>query len=167
MALLIDDMLKLSRVTRADMRREPVDLSVMARKISFELGKGAPDRQVEFQIEPDIKAECDPYLIQAVMENLLSNAWKFTGKNTFARIEFGEKVVDGKKACYVKDNGVGFDMKYAGKLFSPFHRLHTMSDFPGTGVGLATVQRIVQRHGGKAWAEAEVDKGATFYFTLT
>jgi PAS domain S-box-containing protein len=166
MGLLIDDMLKLSRVTRADMKREPVDLSAMVRKISFELGRSAPGRQVEFQIEPDIKVDCDPYLIQAVMENLLSNAWKFTGKNRFARIEFGGKVVEGQSVYYVKDNGVGFDMKYSDKLFSPFHRLHTMSEFPGTGVGLATVQRIVQRHGGKVWVEAEVDKGATFYFTL-
>jgi len=166
MGILIDDMLKLSRVTRADMKREPVDLSAMVRKISFELGRSAPDRQVEFQICPDIKVECDPYLIQVVMENLISNAWKFTGKNRFARIEFGQKVADGKSVYYVKDNGVGFDMKYAAKLFSPFHRLHTMSEFPGTGVGLATVQRIVQGHGGKVWAEAEVDKGATLYFTL-
>jgi light-regulated signal transduction histidine kinase (bacteriophytochrome) len=134
--------------------------------MSFELGKSTPDRQVEFQIYPDIKVDCDPYLIQVVMENLINNAWKFTSKNRFARIEFGGKVVDGKNACYVKDNGVGFDMKYSEKLFSPFHRLHTMSEFPGTGVGLATVQRIVQRHGGKVWVEAEVDKGATFYFTL-
>ena len=107
----------------------------------------------------------DPYLMRIAMENLIGNAWKFTGKEVHPRIEFGTTVKDGETACFVRDNGAGFDMAYVGKLFGTFQRLHTADEFPGTGIGLATVQRIIHRHGGRVWAEGEIGKGATFYFT--
>jgi light-regulated signal transduction histidine kinase (bacteriophytochrome) len=166
MAQLIDDMLNLSRVSRGEMRREMVDLSSMVRNIAEELKAAEPDRKVDVAIADGIQAEGDVRLLRVLVENLLSNAWKFTGKHPTAKIEFGISQNNGKPVYFVRDDGAGFDMAYAGKLFGAFQRLHSMSEFNGTGVGLATVQRIVNRHGGKIWAEGTVDQGATFYFTL-
>ena len=166
MGMLIDDMLKLSKVTRAEMQSTPTDLSAMAGSISARLQAQETPRMIEFVIHPGLKAAGDRQLLDIALTNLLDNAVKFTGTRSHARIEFGEVEVDGREAFFVRDNGVGFDMAYAAKLFGAFQRLHKASEFPGTGIGLATVQRIIHRHGGSIWAEAEVDKGATFYFTL-
>ncbi|MBA4388498.1 MAG: hypothetical protein C0404_10990, partial [Verrucomicrobia bacterium] len=166
MAQLIDDLLKLSRVTRSEMCREVVDLSAMVRKRFLELQNSEPGRLVEFAIAPRVQVNGDRNLLAVVMENLLHNAWKYTGKHPSAHIEFGVTEKDGKTVYFVKDDGAGFDMKYKDKLFAPFQRLHAVADFPGTGIGLATIQRIVRRHGGEIWAEAHVEKGATFFFTL-
>lgn len=166
MAQLIDDMLQLSRLTRGEMSVEPVDLSAMAGEIVAELKQGEPERQVEIVIAPDAQVKGDPRLLRAVMENLLGNAWKYTGKHSAARIEFGVTEREGSRAYFVRDDGAGFDMQYVGKLFAPFQRLHAMEEFPGNGIGLATVQRIIRRHGGEVWAEGEVEHGATFTFTL-
>jgi len=168
MALLIDDLLKLSRVTRAEMRREPVDLSGLAQDIATDLRRSDPQRQVEFVIASGLETSGDPRLLRVALENLLGNAWKYTAKHPRARIEFGitEGGHDATPAYYVRDDGAGFDMAYADKLFGAFQRLHTPGDFEGTGIGLATVRRIVGRHGGRVWAEGAVERGATFYFTL-
>jgi light-regulated signal transduction histidine kinase (bacteriophytochrome) len=166
MGQLIDDMLNLSRVTRSEMRREGVDLSALADRIVKDLQEKQPERQVEFLIAPGLMTDGDAQLLKVALENLLGNAWKFTGKHSPARIEFGATKVQGKLAYFVRDDGTGFDMTYAGKLFIPFQRLHPLTDFPGTGIGLATVRRIIQKHGGGVWAEGKVGKGATFYFTL-
>ena len=166
MARLIDDLLKLSRVTRSDMSYEKVNLSEMARKIVAELEKAEPDRKVKLNIAPDITAYGDRNLLRLVLENLLGNAWKFSSKVASPRIEMGTIEHNGKQAYFIRDNGVGFDMTYADKLFKPFQRLHKASEFAGTGIGLATVQRIIRRHGGEVWAESKVGEGATFYFTL-
>jgi PAS domain S-box-containing protein len=167
MAQLIDDMLNLSRVTRSEMCREAVDLSALARTISGQLKKTEPERPVEFIIRPGLVVDGDPRLFQVALENLLSNAWKFTSKRPSARIEFGVIQNDGIPTYFVRDNGAGFEMAYADKLFGAFQRLHTTAEFPGTGIGLATVQRIIHRHGGRIWAEGAVEQGATFYFTLS
>jgi light-regulated signal transduction histidine kinase (bacteriophytochrome) len=166
MSQLIDDLLRLSRISRAEMRYEKVNLSALAKTIAAELQGTQPERRVEFVIGKDITTQGDSHLLRVVLENLLSNAWKFTSKHLRARIEFGAIQVEGRSLYFVRDDGVGFDMAYVGKLFSPFQRLHTETEFPGTGIGLATVQRIIHRHGGSIWAEGEVEKGATFYFTL-
>ena len=175
MGQLIDDLLTLSRVIRSEMRREPVDLSRIASQISADLHQSDPERQVEFAIQPNLVDRGDNRLLYASLENLLSNAWKFTAKRPQARIEFGAipPSPDGKDepgsthpTYFVRDDGVGFDMAYVDKLFSPFQRLHSIQEFPGNGIGLATVQRIVHRHGGRVWAEGEIGQGATFYFTL-
>lgn len=167
MGLLIDELLKLSRMTRAALRREPVDLTEVARRIAGDLRRLAPERAVDFRIAEDLTTVGDPTLLEAALRNLLENAWKFTGQRAEALIEFGAREQPGGVPAYfVRDNGSGFDMRYADKLFGVFQRLHRQEEFAGTGVGLATVQRIFQRHGGRIWAEAEVDKGATFYFTL-
>jgi len=166
MAVLIDDLLNLSRVTRSDMRRETVDLSALAQSIAEELQETQPERQVDFVIAPGLTTSGDSQLLHQLMENLLGNAWKFTGQHPKAKIEFGTSQVDGKETFFVRDDGSGFDMTYADKLFGVFQRLHSQDDFPGTGVGLATVQRIAHRHGGQVWAEGKVEEGATFYFTL-
>lgn len=169
MGHLIDDLLTLSRVIRSDMRRESVDLSRIASQICNDLQQADPERQVEFVVQPGTIAQGDSRLLQSVLENLLNNAWKFTVKKTHARIEFGviDAAATSDPTYFVRDNGVGFDMAYADKLFSPFQRLHSISEFPGNGIGLATVQRIVHRHGGRTWAEGALEQGATFYFTLT
>ena len=167
MSLLIDDLLALSRLSRRDMKKERVDLTGMAGEISGELRRRESGRRTDIRIEPGIEAECDPQLIRVALQNLLSNAWKFTGQCVSGRIDFGVAEVGGQRVLFVRDNGAGFDMKYVDKLFGPFQRLHTDDEFPGTGIGLATVQRIIHRHGGRIWAEAEVGKGATFYFTLS
>jgi PAS domain S-box-containing protein len=166
MAALIDALLALSRVTRAELRAERVDLSALAQSIAADLRQGEPDRHAEFLIESGMVAEGDPRLLRAALENLLGNAWKFTRRTAAARIEFGSLRRADETVYRVRDNGVGFDMTYAGKLFGAFQRLHEERQFSGTGVGLATVQRIMHRHGGRVWAEGAVERGATFYFTL-
>jgi PAS domain S-box-containing protein len=166
MGELIDDLLQLSRVSRIELIRETVDLSRVAGEVLEDLRARNPERQVEFEIETGIMAHVDGRLIRVVLENLLGNAWKFTARQARPRIEFGRRMLDGRMVYYVRDNGAGFDMRYVDKLFGAFQRLHRAEDFEGTGIGLATVQRIVNRHGGRVWAEAEVDKGATFYFAL-
>ncbi|VAX18934.1 PAS/PAC sensor signal transduction histidine kinase, partial [hydrothermal vent metagenome] len=143
-----------------------VDLSRLAHDVADDLRKECPECNVEFAIEEGLVAQGDQRLLRVVLYNLISNAWKFSGKQSKPVIAFGSTRQGGKATYFVRDNGVGFDMKYADKLFGAFQRLHTMAEFPGTGIGLATVQRIVHRHGGRAWAEAEVGKGATFHFTL-
>ena len=167
MGLLIDDLLRLSRITRSEMKRENVDLSVMARAIAAELQKTQPERKAEFAIADGSTVEGDARLLRVAMDNLLGNAWKFTGRRKKALIEFGSQMMDGTKTYFVRDNGVGFNMAYADKLFVPFQRLHGTGEFPGTGIGLSIVQRVIRRHGGRIWAEAAVDAGATFYFTLS
>ena len=166
MSRLIDDLLNLSLVTRSGMRRENIDLSAMARSIADELRAAEPGRQVEFTIETDLTATGDFQLLRAAMENLLHNSWKYTSAHPCARIEFGKSQRSGKHPFFVRDDGAGFDPRYADRLFGAFQRLHTEAQFPGSGVGLATVQRIIHRHGGEIWAEGAVEKGATFYFTL-
>ena len=163
---LVNDMLVLSRISRSEIRREKVDLGEMARGIAAELLLTEPERLVEFVVAPDLVAACDPHLLKIALENLLGNAWKYTRKVPDARVEFGMVEHNGKKAFFVRDNGMGFDMKDADQLFKPFQRLQNAKEFPGTGIGLATVQRIIQRHGGEAWGEGESGKGATLYFTL-
>jgi PAS domain S-box-containing protein len=191
MGQLINDLLNLSRVTRAEFTRQPVDLAVLAREIAAELSQRDPQRRVELVIAERLETAGDPRLLRIALQNLLENAWKFTGPRSFARIEVG-RIVDSRlpiadvdtaptsksanresqienprsQTFFVRDNGVGFDMTYANKLFAPFQRLHALDEFPGTGIGLVTVQRIITRHGGRVWTEAEVDKGATFYFTI-
>ncbi len=166
MGQLIDSLLRLSRVTSGELHRATVDLSEMATTIAAQLKASEPARSAIFDIAPGVTDEGDSQLLRRVLDNLLGNAWKFTVRRQPARIEFGSVVRDGKTAYFVRDNGVGFNMAYANKLFQPFQRLHSSSEFPGTGIGLAIVQRIIRRHGGSVWAEGEVDKGATFYFTL-
>jgi len=166
MGQLIDDLLKLSKVTRAELYRERVDLSEMARSVALELSRREPGRRAEVHIADGAVIEADPRLLRIVIENLMDNAFKFTSKRVDARIEFGTREDGGRTVYFVRDNGVGFDMAYAGKLFEAFQRLHSTVEFPGTGIGLATVQRIVHRHGGSVRAEGAPGEGATFSFTL-
>lgn len=166
MGVLIDDLLNLSRVTRSEMKREPVDLSAMAVSIVCEFKKRDERRQIEWIIAENVLGFGDAHLLQIVLDNLLGNAWKYTSKHERARIEFGQEQYNGSLAYFVRDDGAGFDAEYSGRLFSAFQRLHGVAEFPGAGIGLATVQRIVLRHGGKVWAEGAVEKGAAFYFTL-
>jgi light-regulated signal transduction histidine kinase (bacteriophytochrome) len=167
MGQLIDDLLNLSRVTRSDMQMEEVDLSQITSRICTELQSSQPERQMEFAIEAGLRDRGDRHLLQVLLENLLQNAWKFTSKNPQAKIEFGAiSKSKGISIYFLRDNGVGFDMAYNNKLFKPFQRLHGMHEFPGNGIGLATVQRVVRRHGGRVWAEGIIGEGATFYFTL-
>lgn len=166
MAQLIEDLPNLSRVTRSEIHRVRVDLTALARTVAEELKVRQPDRRVTFDIAEDLVVQGDPGLLRAMLENLFSNSWKFTRKHAVARIELGVTARDGERAYFVRDDGAGFDMAYAGKLFRPFQRLHTVEDFEGTGIGLATVQRIVLRHGGRVWGEGAVEGGDTFYFVL-
>jgi PAS domain S-box-containing protein len=166
MGQLIDDLLRLSRVTRAPLERDSVDLTAVAQSIAGNLREIHADRRIEFTIQPGLTARGDARLLEVVLTNLLNNAAKFTGKLAEAQIGVGRTEHEGQPAFFVRDNGAGFDMAYARSLFGPFQRLHRASEFPGTGIGQATVQRIVHRHGGRVWAEAQVDRGATFYFTL-
>jgi PAS domain S-box-containing protein len=166
MGQLIDDLLKFSRDTRSDIKWQDVDLSALAQTITTRLQQSNTNRQIQFVIQPDLASKGDPHLLEIAITNLLDNAVKFTSTSPEARILFGQVLVQGKKTFFVRDNGVGFDMTYATKLFKVFQRLHKSSQFPGTGIGLATVQRIISRHGGQIWAEAQVNQGATFYFTL-
>ena len=166
MSQLIEAMLNLARVNRAPMTIEKIDFSEMALSIFNEIRRNNPERIAEIIIEPNVTGEADLTLIKAVMQNIFENAWKFTSLQPVTRIEFGStNMLDGK-TYFIRDNGVGFSMEYVNKLFAPFQRLHSISEFPGTGVGLATVQRIIHRHNGRIWAESEVNKGATFYFTF-
>jgi signal transduction histidine kinase len=164
MMQLIDDLLNLSRITSRAMEHQAVDLGAMARSIAEELRQIQPEREVQFVIADVDPIEGDPRLLTIVMENLLRNAWKYTSLHATAKIEFGAMVKDGRTVYFVKDDGAGFDPHSTGRLFQPFQRLHPAAEFPGSGIGLATVQRIIRRHGGEVWAEGEVEKGATFYF---
>lgn len=166
METLIEDLLKLSRVTRSDFRREPVNLTAVAREVGTRLIESDPERDVRFGIAPGLTAAGDPVLIRVILENLLGNAFKYTSQRPRAAIAFALEFRRGERAFCVRDNGAGFDMAYAKKLFTPFQRLHSVRDFPGSGVGLACVARAVHRHGGWIEAEASVDEGAAFYFTL-
>ncbi len=166
MGHLIDDLLNLSRMTRSELRREAVDLSALVKAIARDLQQAQPERQVTFVIAEGLVANGDPRLLRVVLENLLANAWKFTGGLPRSRIEFGRAYHDGKVAYFVRDDGAGFNMAYGDKLFGAFQRLHSRTEFEGTGIGLATVQRVIHRHGGRVWAEGAIGKGATFYFTL-
>lgn len=166
MAQIIDDLLKLARVTRAELTLEDVDLGILARDVAEKIRAQYPERRVHLKIASGLIARADVRLMRIVLENLLGNAWKFTGRMNEAHIEFGTIEQNGKPTFFVRDNGAGFDMNYVNKLFGAFQRLHDAKEFPGTGIGLATVQRVVQKHGGRIWAEAAVDSGATFYFTL-
>ena len=166
MTQLIDDLLNLARMGRSEVRRVPFDLSAVAHTVALQLRNSKPERLVELVIAESTKCHADPHLLQIALENLLGNAWKFTAKRVDARVEFGCREIGGEQCFFIRDNGAGFDEKYASKLFGVFQRLHADSEFQGTGVGLATVKRIIARHGGRIWAEGEVGAGATFYFTL-
>jgi light-regulated signal transduction histidine kinase (bacteriophytochrome) len=164
---LIEDLLSLSKISRAEVHRQSVDLSKLAAAVSDDLSSREPDRHVEIQFEPGLVAQADPRLLRVALENLLGNAWKFTGKNPAPRITFGASDQgDNGLSYFVRDNGAGFDMAFADQLFAPFQRLHAASEFEGTGIGLATVQRIIQRHRGRIWADSRPGDGATFFFTL-
>jgi PAS domain S-box-containing protein len=166
MAELIDDLLQFSRLSRVDPRRGPVDVTALAREVLSELRARSPERRVEVHLQEGMRALADARLLRVVLENLLGNAWKFTGRRAAARIEVGVSQEGDEQVFRVSDDGAGFDMAYAQKLFGPFQRMHRDEEFPGTGIGLATVQRIVHRHGGRIWAESHVGQGATFFFTL-
>jgi light-regulated signal transduction histidine kinase (bacteriophytochrome) len=166
MGRLIDELLGLSRVTRAELTLKPVNLSEVAREIADSLAQQQPERAVRWEIEEGLTVRADKALIQIAMQNLLENAWKFTGKTDEPVIRVGSTERDGKKECFVADNGVGFDMAYADRLFGAFQRLHHESEFPGTGIGLAIVQRIFRRHEGRIWVQAKPGLGATFFFQL-
>jgi two-component system, sensor histidine kinase and response regulator len=166
MSQLIDDVLYLSKVTRAELRDQEVDLSSLATLALARLQEAEPTRQVEIKLRPAVVVTGDGQLLRIALENLLGNAWKFTAKEPSARIEFGVTQVAAEPTYFVRDNGAGFDMAYADRLFGPFQRLHPQAEFPGSGIGLATVQRIIHRHGGRVWAEGLVGQGATFQFTL-
>jgi PAS domain S-box-containing protein len=166
MGRLIDDLLELSRVARSEFRREPVDLSALAHQALQRLRLAEPGRQAAVSIQDGLEHSGDARLLGIALDNLLGNAWKYTAKRAEAAISFGSDPVDGESVYFVRDNGAGFDMRYAHKLFGVFERLHGADEFDGTGIGLATVKRIVERHGGRVWAEGAVDAGASFYFTL-
>lgn len=165
---VIDALIELARLARAELTRQPVDLSQLAAAAAARLTAADPQREAKFSIENQIVADCDPALLEIVMDNLLGNAWKYTARTESATIEFGaDSTAPGQRVFFVRDNGAGFSMDSAAKLFQPFQRLHSDREFPGTGIGLATVQRIIQRHNGQIWAQAIPSQGATFYFTLT
>lgn len=166
MGELIDDLLQLSRVSRSDLKRETIDLSKLVCSVGRDIKGADPQRQVKWVIQPGVTAEADGRLMRTLLENLLRNAWKFSAKKADARIEFGTVEQEGEKALFVRDNGAGFDMQYAHKLFGAFQRLHRAEEFEGSGIGLAIVQRIVNQHGGRIWAESTPGEGATFYFTV-
>lgn len=163
---LIDELLELSRLTRSEMRYVDVDLSRMGREIGAELRQGEPGRVVEFDVQPELVERGDVTLLRALLYNLLGNSWKFTGPREVAHIRLGARGEAGRRTYFVEDDGVGFDMAYADKLFGAFQRLHRSTEFPGTGIGLMSARRVVGRHGGRIWAQAEPDRGATFFFTL-
>jgi len=166
MCELVEDLLNFSRLTRVEMKQEEVDLSAVLSGIAAELQSREPQRVAEFDIAPNVRVWCDPILMRAAMANLLENAWKFTRKHATTRIEFGMMDEPAGPVYFVRDDGAGFDMRDSGRLFSPFQRLHKTSEFEGTGIGLAIVERIISRHGGRIWAEGEIERGATFFFTL-
>ncbi len=166
MSELIEALLRFSSLTRSELQSEPVDLSEMARSLAVELGKEHPDHRVTFSVAPGVSAQGDAELLRIVLQNLLGNAWKYTSRKENAVIEFGATEVAGKRVCFIRDNGPGFDSAHAELLFRPFYRLLGSQESRGLGIGLATVQRIIELHGGRAWAEGELEVGATFYFTL-
>ena len=166
MARLIDDLLMLSRVTRRDMRSQQVDLSAIAVAVAADLAADDVARKVRFTVAENMTVDGDPDLLDVALRNLLGNAWKFTSRTDGAEVSVGVEEQDGERRFYVRDNGAGFEKQYADKLFVPFQRLHGEEEFPGTGIGLATVQRIVRRHGGRIWAESAVEEGATVFVTL-
>jgi light-regulated signal transduction histidine kinase (bacteriophytochrome) len=166
MGYLIDDLLKLSRVTRNDINHDTVDLSIMVEKTVETIRQNNRQRSVDVEIQKGVTIWADRYLMQIAVMNLLDNAWKFTMREASPKIAFGADILNGETAYFVRDNGVGFDMRDADKLFEAFQRLHQSDEFRGTGVGLATVQRIIHRHGGRIWTESQPGKGATFFFTL-
>jgi light-regulated signal transduction histidine kinase (bacteriophytochrome) len=166
MGVLIDELLSLSRITRQEARREAVDLTAMARSVLVDLARQSPDRRVTATVADGLMTDGDPRMLRIALQNLLHNAWKYTGKVDDARIEIGTTGEGDARAFHVRDNGAGFDMHHAGKLFGAFQRLHSERDFEGTGIGLAIVQRIVHRHGGRIWAESRIGRGATFFFTI-
>jgi light-regulated signal transduction histidine kinase (bacteriophytochrome) len=166
MGQLIDDLLNLSRISRQEIHRGPVNLSALAQEAAQELQATEPERRVKWSIAPKIEAEGDSGLLRIVLQNLIDNAWKYSSRREQAQIEFGVSQWNGRPAFFVRDNGEGFDMAYADKLFGAFQRLHSAEDFPGSGIGLATVARIIRRHAGSVGAESKVHEGATFYFTL-
>jgi light-regulated signal transduction histidine kinase (bacteriophytochrome) len=163
---LIEAMLKMGRLTRGEIQENSVDLSSLAKVIAHELTTKEPQRRVEFVIAERMRVNGDAEMLRVVLQNLFDNAWKFTGNRQAATIEFGVTDMEGKTVCFVRDDGAGFDMEFAGKLFMPFKRLHAASEFPGLGIGLAIAHRIVMRHNGRMWARSAPEKGATFYFTL-
>ncbi len=163
---LIDDMLSLSSVSRLEVDRDEINLSSMASSVLHELAHSDPQRSVMWNVQDDIRVLADPRLLNIALSNLIGNAWKYTGGTQDARIEVGADRQNDRLVCYVRDNGAGFDMSNADIIFAPFRRLHTEREFSGTGIGLATVERVIHRHGGRVWAESEIGKGATFYFTL-
>ena len=167
MSELIDGMIDLAQLTREPIHLAEVDLSRLAETIARELQAAEPGRKVEFTAAPGIRAHGDERLLRVALQNLIGNAWKFTARQEVAHIEFGTRRTGNSLAYFIRDDGAGFDMRYADKLFGAFQRLHGVKEYAGTGIGLATVHRIVQRHGGLVWAEGEVDKGSTFYFTLS
>jgi signal transduction histidine kinase len=166
MGQLIDDLLQLSRLTRVEMQLEAVDVSAMARAIATDLQRSEPRRAVTFTVEPGVTARADPRLVRVLLENLIGNAWKYTSRHPTAQIAIGRLRERGETVYFIRDDGAGFDLAYADKLFRPFQRLHTTDEFEGAGVGLATAQRVVRRHGGRIWADAAPERGATFFFTL-
>jgi light-regulated signal transduction histidine kinase (bacteriophytochrome) len=166
MNLMIDALLTLARLSTQPLARQPVNLSQLASYVVEDLRRSAPDREADIEIEPGLSAQGDPTLLRLVLENLLGNAWKYTGRTARAQISLRQQNQGGQRSFLVQDNGAGFDMRSAERLFGLFQRLHSANDFPGHGVGLASVKRIVQRHGGDIWAEAEPGRGASFHFTL-
>ncbi|WP_455212808.1 sensor histidine kinase [Kaarinaea lacus] len=166
MGQIIDDLLQLSRINRVGFTPQQVNLSNLVKSSFDKLQESEPLRHVEIEIEPDIQVRGDASLLDIALQNLVNNSWKYTSKNHHSKIRFGTTTVNGEQAFYIKDNGVGFDTRYSQKLFGPFQRLHGIDEFPGTGIGLATVKRIVTRHGGQVWANSKVNKGTTLYFTL-
>jgi PAS domain S-box-containing protein len=166
LAQLIDDLLELTRIDRAEIKPVDIDLSALAGEIVEELRHGAPQRLIEIAISPGLTARGDPQLMRVALQNLIENAWKYSGKTDSPRIAFGCSEVDGERVYHVRDNGAGFDMKFANKLFVPFQRLHSVQEFEGSGIGLASVSRVIKRHNGRIWAEGAVGRGATFHFTL-
>ena len=163
---LTEDLLRLSRITRSQLKREPVDLALLARDVVHELRQTDPHRDVVFAISDCLGTRCGSGLMRVALTNLLGNAWKYTGRRQQALISFGQEQRDGQKVFCVRDNGAGFDMSYASKLFAPFQRLHSAREFPGSGVGLACVARVIHKHGGRIWADAKTGEGAAFFFTI-
>jgi light-regulated signal transduction histidine kinase (bacteriophytochrome) len=163
---LTEDLLRLSRITRSQLKREPVDLTLLAREVVHELRQTDPQRDVVFAISDGLRIQGDPVLMRVALTNLLANAWKYTSRRESALISFGSEQRDGRTIFCVRDNGAGFDMLYASKLFAPFQRLHSTREFPGSGVGLACVARVIHKHGGRIWADARTGEGAAFFFTV-
>lgn len=167
MGYIIDDLLRLSRISRAELKPDHINLSDLVQSNIDKMRQQDPSRQVEVEVEPEIYTTGDYSLLDIALQNMISNAWKYSSRNKHSKIRFARSTINGEIAYYIKDNGVGFDIRFYKKLFNPFQRLHHVEEFPGNGIGLVTVKRIIQKHGGKVWANSKLDKGSTFYFTLT